>query len=290
MKKVLVVVIARLDRDHPVHAKCLASIYSQDYPNVDALIYYKKPTSHDSWAALKNCVDNRNAARKCALASDADYFLFLDDDIALPNTAVSSFMLQTGKKTSTITVATQGGEVIPAGREIPEKHIQSGWYPIFFADTKTIKRFLGGRWVADNRLIAFHRPEASLIKTDVVGCGCAFLSREVLTAIEFEFGIDVAFTDEYGQQVRGEEHVAFGNRAFALGYDMYMNGDVVCEHHKAGFESVYRGTWRVTKIVNAFKSIGSRLSQLRKISTGASGSYPNPAGSWPHKPDLRCRG
>ena len=79
-----------------VDPRCLASVLSQTYPKHEVLISYKQPALASGNPVLYNfnIMEHREAARKMALASDADYFLFIDDDIELPPDAVAEFVRQ----------------------------------------------------------------------------------------------------------------------------------------------------------------------------------------------------
>src|SRR3954468_23500325 len=101
MQKVLVVIITA----DQVKPQCWQSILDQDYPNFDCLVHIRKPkinsVDDDSSAEHKylvkkyvNCTDNREVARKIALASDAERFLFVDSDVVLPKNAISELMKQ----------------------------------------------------------------------------------------------------------------------------------------------------------------------------------------------------
>lgn len=204
MSKVLAVVITK-DRVEP---ECLESVLNQTHPDVAWLISGKRPQFEDENPTARlylNCADNREAARKMALASDADYFLFLDSDIVLPTYAVAEFVTQA-----------QNG-----------KHIIGGWYPIL-GDARN--RWVCGNWVADNVFVNCKCPEPSLIRVDVVGIGCMFISRQALSDLPFEPGVNLECLNEYGRRMLLGECGIFGNAAAEKGYAMYMDGEIVCRH------------------------------------------------------------
>src|SRR3954466_2512570 len=101
MEKVLVIVITA-DRVLP---QCWEAIMKQDYPRFDLLVHVRKPKLEEidgnQPEAIKaiikkyiNCTDNREAARKIALASDAERFLFVDSDIVIPSGAIAEMVRQ----------------------------------------------------------------------------------------------------------------------------------------------------------------------------------------------------
>lgn len=196
---VLVVVITKDN----VNSQCYHSILQQDYENFSVLISVVKPKHlHENPVCEKylNCSENRNIARRMALASDAKYFLFVDSDIVLPKNTISSLISH-------------------------NRHAIGGWYQI-----RDGKRWVAGKWVADNVFINFKTPDASVIKTDVVGLGCALISREVLEKVQFEPGINVVAENENREKVIVGECGMFGNRVSEAGYNLYVDGDVICKH------------------------------------------------------------
>lgn len=254
MKKVTCIIIAPLTKGFKINQKCLDSVLEQDWGNFDILIRYEKPVVYEHMLenVYKNCSKNREAARIEALAGDADYFLFLDDDILLPPDAISQFMLQTGKKTTTMPVMNpKTGEIIPVGTDVPEIHIQGGWYPIYSYNEGTFAFYPCGKFVADHTVFNFRAVEKSLIACDFVGMGCCFISREVLEKVQITHGLDIGINAPDGHDMLGGECLAFGNAVFAAGYAMRMNGSVVCEHKKRG------------RFKKRFKNIIRRLIKIK---------------------------
>lgn len=206
--KILVVIITK---DY-VEDECIKSVVSQDYKDKSWMIYGQDPIENDPHYIVnlyKNCSATRSKARKLALASDADAFLFMDSDIVLPTNALSNFVLQ-------------------ASNQFGANRIFGGWYEI---RNDPDKRFTCGRWVADN-VYSSYREEIlpSLVVTDMVGLGCAFIPRNILQEVDFEHGCDFVYNDEKGKVCIGGECLALGNRVCEKGYKMYMNGDVICNH------------------------------------------------------------
>jgi len=198
--KVLIVTITK----DTIHPECLESVLNQDYANYTWMIHMQKPADYGDplVSANKNCADNRNRARTLALASDADYFLFLDSDIALPKEAISEFLKQ-------------------------PKDIQGGWYQM-----PKSKRWVCGSWAADNVFANYMGVLPSLIRVDMVGVGCMFISRKALSELTFEPGTDKQCRGPDGKTMWLGECGAFGNQASEKGYDLYMNGSIICKHHK----------------------------------------------------------
>jgi hypothetical protein len=164
-----------------------------------------------------NCSRNRNEVRQRALETDADYVLFLDDDIVIPRGTVSQLL----------------------SHRLP---VVCGWYPILTVDTGDKRArtvfYVGGRWVADNTFFSYTEVQKSVVKTDAVAMGCALVRRDVLEKIEFEAGINTfAVQANTQQQIVIGECGAFGSRCLDLGIQPYIDGSVVCEHLDRNFTS-----------------------------------------------------
>jgi hypothetical protein len=221
--RVLVVVITK----DFVEAECMESIVGQDYRNYRWMIHgmHPKYTSNNSAVEMyANCSMNREIARKLALASDAEFFLFMDSDIAIPEYAISEFVLQAENSRATPDSRIK----LPPGMvsfPVQPKHIIGGWYKM-----QQGNRWVAGTWVEDNRFVNCLSPAPSLTKVDVVGLGCAFISRQALSELPFEDGLGLECQDAVGRTIIVGECGIFGNRAFEKGYEMWMDGSVVCKH------------------------------------------------------------
>lgn len=214
--KVLVVIITK---DH-VLPECLSAVLNQDYPKNlrDVMIHIKEPiidkldqAHHPETERIMktyiNCTDNRETARKIALSSDAERFLFVDSDVVIPPHAITELVRQ-------------------------PFDVIAGWYKVQHEE-----RFTCGRWVEDNVFMNLYKVEPSVVRVDCVGMGCAMFSRKALSDIVFHHGTDqMAKTYIGGEKVNlilGECAV-LGNLLNEKGYKMYMNGNVVCGHLDRG--------------------------------------------------------
>lgn len=200
--KVLIVIITR-DRVRP---ECWEAALAQDHDEVDILLHRRKPrfaSANTIVTKYVNCAENRETARRIALTSEAERFLFVDDDVVIPTHAVSEFLKQP--------FDVQGGYYLVAGDS----------------------RYTCGRWVDETLFLNLRAVEPSLVRVDCIGMGCAMFSRKALEAIRFDHG-----TDEIAETVINGNRVPMivgecgrvGELLGGLGYAMYMNGSVVCEH------------------------------------------------------------
>jgi hypothetical protein len=189
-----------------VFERCLRSIIAQkrDYPDLSLIVNHRAPerfSDHPIVQKYENCHRNRNDARARALETDAEYFLFLDDDIVLPGTALATLMQH-------------------------NQEVVGGYYPILGTG-----KYVCGRWVADHTFCNFMCVQPGLVQTDTIGLGCALISRNVLEKVPFEAGVHLFCKDGCtGENMIVGECGMFGNRVADLGIRMYMCGEVVCQH------------------------------------------------------------
>lgn len=266
--KVLCVVIAPIKKDFKLDKRCEASWMNQDYQNYSLLIHYEQPLINSEHYLVNlnvNCSHNRNQARLAALNTDADYFLFLDSDIELPATAISSFMMQVGNdRKTTLDWIKQDGTVIPKGTHVPEKHIQGGWYPIIGLKDGRLWGFPCGEFIGDNQYLPFLFPQSSLVRTDICGAGCLFMTRKALSDIKFEHGLNYKIKlATNGADLFCDESGRFGMMAYEKGYDIYMNGDVICKHHKPG-RLKKRVVWEFKILQKKLTVMASRFCSRKK--------------------------
>lgn len=209
--------------------QCFQSILDQDYRSerMHLVVNHQPPqkfSNSDCVNKYENCSRNREVARHRALATDSDYFLFLDDDIVLPKDAVSVFVKMAAEKTFNVPESME--RIHPGIRRSVGKEVLGGYYPIL-----NTNRYVCGRWVADNTFLNFTNVQAGLRKTDLVGLGCAFISRRVLESVPFEAGTNLFCHDATtGREMIVGECGVFGNRLAELGVPMFMCGEVVCQH------------------------------------------------------------
>jgi hypothetical protein len=215
------VLVVLITKDY-VEIGCLDSVIGQTYPNYSWMIHGMKPVFDDAHPILrcsKNCAHNREAARHLALASDADYFLFMDSDIVLPPEALERFIVQVHGAQRAVTT--------PPGMTVYDnaKEIIGGWYKM-----RNSHRWVCGHWVDDNLFVHCQCPEPSLTRVDMVGLGCCLISRNALSDLCFEHGTDKECKDDTGRTILLEECAAFSNLAANKGYCLYMDGSVICQH------------------------------------------------------------
>lgn len=237
LKKVLAVMI---NGHEDIDAQSLWTLTNQDYPNLEIIVRCEKPklkgknTVEDLYL---NCAANRESARKLALKSDADYFFFVDSDVVLTSPSEISKLM---KQIQTISPAREmnpnTGKMMVIPKQNRTKHIIGGWYR-----TQNPHKWVAGKWVADKVFSNYSAPLPSLVETDMVGLGCALISREALKNLHFRPGIDKTAHNrpscgcdkckEIKDAMLGE-CLDFGNQAAKKKYKMYMDGDVVCGHVK----------------------------------------------------------
>ena len=235
MKKVLVII----PTNGSVEPRCFESVMRQDYSDFSVLINVVKAEVKCRRDIAVNSTKNRNAAREIALKTDADCFLWIDSDEELPKSAIAEFVTQHEK----------------AGF-----HIIGGWYQI-----RKSPFWVAGRWVADNTFLHCLKPAPSVTKTDMVGLGCMFIDRQALREIEFNDGTDKETNVVNAGKCYLGPCCQFGNDAFDKGYQMYMDGNVICNHlnrkEKMPWISMLKGTsTTISRFLTRFA-----LSRARKL-------------------------
>ena len=178
-------------------------------------------------------IANRNALRGRALETDADYFWMLDSDVVPPHDALSKMMKQVGKKKVSMDFVMPNIPIIKDGTPVEEKHIIGGWYefrnPV--GDRKMTGAWNCGKWVADNTLMNLGYQDKGFIEVDKIDLGCVLVKREVLDKVKFKEG-NVRSIKYYGcNRWTWPCHcLMFAIDAQDLGYQLWMDGSVVCEH------------------------------------------------------------
>lgn len=196
-----IAVLAVMISAGPPLPKALAAVCNQTRPPDQFMVCIEpKPANKlDEQAKFKRIAAHRNRARRLALKTQADCFWLLDADVVAPACALERLLIR-------------------------RNAVIGGWYPA--------KRgaHVGGRWVADNTFQHFYHPVEGMLKTDLIGLGCALVPRWVMMQIEFESG-----TNEFAQTTQGEwvflgDCMKWSNQVADLKVQMFLNGSVICKH------------------------------------------------------------
>jgi len=183
-----------------VDPKCLEAVHSQDYKNYSVLVNRKEGNG----SRIKSIIENRQELRKRALASDADYFLWLDSDVVLPKDALSRFMAN-------------------------PRPLLGGQYP------------MGNRWSVgsfeNGVLMPLKMPTGIDLKVDHLSFGCIMMSREVLEKIDIRESCGQRFRAEGGIEAEQCECLSFCEDAKKAGYQPIAI-PVICGHNKDYLGSV----------------------------------------------------
>ena len=236
-----------------VDPRCLASVLSQTYPKHEVLISHKQPALASGNPVLYNynIMEHRETARKMALASDADYFLFVDDDIQLPPDAVAEFVRQMQAEPMRLDEAVL--KQLGAKQNTQKKHCLAGWIPV--DDTKRV--YVMGRFVDDHTVKTFTEVQPHLVEADVFGMGCFMVTRELLEKIDFRCRLD-----DPVKKVRDQYRILFVDECFTVadriqsaGYRIYADGNVVCRHLSLRFATPVLTGWE--KLKGAWRALNS---------------------------------
>ncbi len=203
--KVLVIVYVKDTGD--IVPGCLEAIHAQDYRDFTLLVHEMKAIPlNDSPQKNKseNITRNRNYVRPMALASGAEWIMWIDSDVIIPPNAISDFMKCADEKGS---------------------KLMGGWYKKINSPD-----WVACRWIKPGVVRYFKEPVKGVIEADLVGIGCSMMHRSVLQKLEFRTAVEEYNKDEAGNTYYTGNCFSFCEDAKALGVRPYLVGSIVCEH------------------------------------------------------------
>ncbi len=183
--------------------ECAAALNDQDDRDRSILYASLRPIPLDEDPAKNkslNILRNRNHIRPMALATDAEWFLWVDSDVVLPPHALSA-LLKTKKK------------------------LVGGWYKKLVGDD-----WVAGHFTSGDIFLHFKEPQKKLIRVDMLGLGCCLMHRSVLQKVPFRGGTDEYCQDEAGNSYYIGQCTAFCRDAAKAGFDSSISPDVICAH------------------------------------------------------------
>lgn len=241
MKKVAIIIFTDGNLPRKVYKATLA----QDYPETSIIISIRKPDSKKS--KQDNIIEHMNYSRQLAKGSDADYFFFVESSVVLPKNAVTNLMCQLEQpeiNPNAFLALERGFGKIEAPKK---KHIIGGWYKLLNKHGKIPTLWSPSRWIADNVLISLLYVERSIVRVDKIASGCIMLSREVMEKITWRSGANVKVNEENGTYSSPCMCAMFGIDAQDAGYDLWMDGSVVCKHLSVPDSTIAKCWLRLTK-------------------------------------------
>lgn len=191
MSKVLILIPTK----DKVETACLEAAYGQNYDNFSVMVNRRaaEPTKNK----FQNIVTNRIELQERALKTDAEWFLWLDYDVIMPNNTISIFM------------------------DNP-KPIMGAWCP------------MGNGWnigtVKDGVLKNLDTYSPVEIPVNHIGFGALMVSREVMEKIKIRYSFDEK-CKSYEGYVSKCECFAFCEDAEKLGYEVIAK-PIICEHNR----------------------------------------------------------
>lgn len=197
--KVLIVVPTKDGMENEAYK----AVLSQDFSDYGVLVSVRRQEKlHDDpeKSRVLNIVRNRNHARAMALASDAEWFLWVDTDVVIPTNTITEF-LKHGKK------------------------LMGGWYKKIVGED-----WVSGKWVTKDVFYCFTEPQKEVARVDMGGLGCAMVHRSVLEKLSFDGAIDTYSKDVHGRVCFLGECIVFCREADKLGSPMHMIPSVICKH------------------------------------------------------------
>ena len=151
--------------------------------------------------------ESRNLVREKVLKEGYDYLFCLDQDVVLPQDAIQK-LVSHGKDIVTGIYYNNFTKVDPKTGEVLQRKLPTVWINSLKDKTKlvTIRKDV--------------LESGKLIKIDSCGTGCILIHREVLEKVKFRWEDDKPGVDD----------VFFCIDALKLGYEIYADTNVICEH------------------------------------------------------------
>lgn len=210
----------------PIFRDVADAVMAQDYDNFEWLVSHtKRKTMADevntNWEL--NVVEARTGLKKIALASNAEYFVWLDTDILLKPNAISELVAQA----SVVSPEKVTNPLTNVEITIPErnrrKHLIGGWFHLKSEDrSKLIDQYNVGIWVADNTIYNKVSIEPSVTRADKTCFGVMIMTRQAFEDLEYPKPQEIV--------KGGCACLNFAAQAQNKGYELWADGNVVCEH------------------------------------------------------------
>ena len=192
--------------DYDVIPECWEAVLHQDYDNFSILTStLAAEQKYEDYSLNRdyNITRHRNHARQMALATEFNHFLLVDSDVTLPLNALSLLMKR-------------------------EKPFVSGWYPARFPKGRKAPQVASV--IRDGIMCFFAEPYPDLIEVDSTGLGCTLLHRKILEKVNFRYGNGEMIRTSFGYEAMSDDASRFCFDVKSAGYQVYMDGDVVCKH------------------------------------------------------------
>lgn len=171
----------------------------KDFPNTGRIPYNENVKIRLAYS--------RELARKKVLEEGYDYLFCLDQDVVPPKDIIQKLM-EHGKYIITGIYYNNYVKLNPNTNEYENRKLPVAW-------VKSLKD--------KNKLVTIRKDvieSGELIKIDSCGTGCILIHREILEKIKFRWEDDK----------EGVDDVFFCIDALNLGYEIYADTSVVCEH------------------------------------------------------------
>lgn len=202
--KVLAIIYVKSIRD--IMPGVLDALAAQTFRDFSLMVHELAPVRLNAEAQKnksENVTRNRNVVRKMALASDAEYFAWVDSDVVIPTNCLQDF----------VNASASG-----------ERKLLAGW----------VHKVASKDWAAGSYkdgVMQFHqKPVEGIIEADLVSIGCSFMHRSVLEKLEFRTAVDEEVKSGDGTAFYKGNCLSFCEDAAKMGVKPFLVGTVVCRH------------------------------------------------------------
>jgi len=224
--RVLVFTITYSGKDY-VYDMWKESAKKINYPNYDHLIVdntdddgtYASKLEKDFWTIKTERGNNsrealarsQEVARRIAVEKGYDYFLSLESDILVTPTIIQDLIGNAKEYVGALYFIGDKDNRIPC-ITVPQKHEKTG--------------LIGSRLIDKSETSKYYRK--GLFNVNNCGLGCTLVRREVFEKIQFT----------YYPNLRTHSDAFFANDAWNAGFRVYVDTDIVLEHHNIPWSTV----------------------------------------------------
>lgn len=226
LPKVLVFTITYSGKDY-IYEEWKKASKAMTYPNFDHVVIdntdddgeYAKKLEKDFWTikvprgnnSREAMARSQETARRLAVKEGYDYFLSLESDIIPTPTVIQDLLKDAKEYVGALYFIGDKTLRIPC-ITLPEKHEATN--------------MIGSRLIRQDEIAQYYK--TGLRNVNNCGLGCTLVRRDVFTKLKFK----------YYPNLRAHSDSFFANDAWRAGFRVFIDTDIVLEHHNVPWEGV----------------------------------------------------